>query len=412
MSSSSSSSSKKKAVVDEDDSGDEFADGRFDGLYLTVAQQARGIEPLLDTMFSFLRRKTDFFAGPPASPSSASPASKDGTQLAVDKVNEVLQKHAQIYRRTIAAAAAASKQKAREAKPSKKDKKSNDKANPTKKDEEAVVEMSTDGGFDVSSSSATARTSDGDQKSAEMRATTKAPKAATTTTTKTTADEEMDGGTAATVEAATDGGVASAAVAAASAALEEDGDSSKTPPPPPPPPLGNGGTVPDRYTWTQTLSELSVSIPVPDGTRGKDVSVVLNKNHLKVGLLSQIRSPGGETWIVNSALTKSIVVDDSFWTIEDGSRIVLNLQKLNGMEWWESVCRDDSSKIDIRTIQPENSSLSDLDGETRKTVEKMMYDQRQKAMGLPTSEEQHKLEMLEKFKAQHPELDFSQAKFT
>ena len=42
-------------------------DDRFDGLYLQVAQTTRGIEPLLDSVFSFLRRKTDFFAGPPGS---------------------------------------------------------------------------------------------------------------------------------------------------------------------------------------------------------------------------------------------------------------------------------------------------------------------------------------------------------
>ncbi|KAJ8083969.1 hypothetical protein AAF712_000865 [Marasmius tenuissimus] len=157
------------------------------------------------------------------------------------------------------------------------------------------------------------------------------------------------------------------------------------------------------YQWTQILGEVDITVPVPKGTRGRDLNVVIQKKKLSVGLKGQEKILDGE-------LCKEIKVDDSTWTIQD-NEVLIHLEKMNDQQWWENVLTH-HPKIDTTKIEPANSKLSDLDGETRGMVEKMMFDNQQKQMGKPTSDELQKMEAVKKFQAAHPELDFSNAKIS
>ena len=86
-----------------------------------------------------------------------------------------------------------------------------------------------------------------------------------------------------------------------------------------------------------------------------------------------------------------INTEDSTWTLAPtaqppGKEIVINLVKSTGSNWWAHIITS-APKVDTTKIVPENSKLSDLDGETRGMVEKMMYDQEAKRQGKPTSDE-------------------------
>ncbi|KAJ5650904.1 HSP20-like chaperone [Penicillium longicatenatum] len=163
------------------------------------------------------------------------------------------------------------------------------------------------------------------------------------------------------------------------------------------------------YKWTQTIRDLEVSAPIPSNIKGRDMVVTLTKSKISVAIK-------GQEPILEGEFPHPILVDESSWTLETtsvapGKEVIIHLDKVNKVEWWPHVVKG-APKIDVTKITPENSSLSDLDGETRAMVEKMMYDQRQKEAGGLTSDEQKKKELLEKFKADHPEMDFSNAQIS
>lgn len=302
---------------------------RFDGMLLTMAQQSEGgIETLLETFFSFLRRKTDFFTAAVGSQAHDLVLKKLGEQEAIalkDKREKEAEKAS---------------------------------AKPKAKPQQPVVPSIT-------------------EITDEEEAAIKNPKP--TVTPVATVASSSDKLSEVDTEA-------------------EEADKGKLKPN-----AGNGANH-ATYSWTQTLVDAEVRVPLHAAVTKRDLIVDIKKLALRVGVK-------GQPDILNGTLPAAVHPDECTWLLEDGKTIVITLDKVDKVKWWPHIITSEP-EINTRKVSPENSKLSDLDGETRGMVEKMMYDQRQKEMGLPTSEEQKKQDMLKKFMAAHPEMDFSNAKMS
>lgn len=321
---------------------------RFDGMLLAIAQQCEGgINELLDVFFGFLERKTDFFTGA---------GKAEAEKIVINKFREHLKN--------------VEERKEKERKEAEALKAAKAKKEAEKKAEPKIQE--------VTEEEAERIKKEEEQKKQQAEKNTKAED-------KSDNQDEKNG------EASKDDG----------SDEEEDEDAKGKIKPN----SGNGADLPN-YKWIQTLQEVEVQIPlnVSFKVKGRDVVVDIQQNHLKVGLK-------GHPLIIDGELPKKVKVEECSWTLQDQKIVVVQLEKVNKMEWWSKLVSTDP-EINTKKVQPENSKLGDLDDETRGMVEKMMFDQRQKAMGLPTSDEQKKQDILKKFMEQHPEMDFSKAKFS
>lgn len=56
------------------------------------------------------------------------------------------------------------------------------------------------------------------------------------------------------------------------------------------------------------MQDVDVTIPVPKGTRGRDLNVVIKKNYISVALK-------GQAPIIEGELCKEIRTDDSTWSV-------------------------------------------------------------------------------------------------
>ncbi|CAK9146566.1 unnamed protein product [Ilex paraguariensis] len=70
---------------------------------------------------------------------------------------------------------------------------------------------------------------------------------------------------------------------------------------------GNGLDL-EKYSWGQSLQEVTVNVLVPSGTKSRFVVCEIKKNHLKVGLK-------GQPPIIDGEFFKPVKPDDCYWSL-------------------------------------------------------------------------------------------------
>lgn len=88
-----------------------------------------------------------------------------------------------------------------------------------------------------------------------------------------------------------------------------------------------------------------------------------------------------------------IVCEESTWTLEDGKKLVLMLEKKKELIW-KTVFKGDP-EIDTSKVQA-TKKFEDFDSETQGALRKVMYNHQRKRMGLPTTDQQEQMDMLKK----------------
>eukprot|EP00308_Calcidiscus_leptoporus_P022408 CAMPEP_0119361448 /NCGR_PEP_ID=MMETSP1334-20130426/8747_1 /TAXON_ID=127549 /ORGANISM="Calcidiscus leptoporus, Strain RCC1130" /LENGTH=370 /DNA_ID=CAMNT_0007376457 /DNA_START=1 /DNA_END=1113 /DNA_ORIENTATION=+ len=316
---------------------------KFDGVLMEVAGQCGGIQPLLDVFFSFLYRKTDFFVVmEPGTEAKMGFADGVAEQLVL-KVFHTYKKHADSTRSKL-------KKQPQQQQP------------PQPQQQQPPQQL---------------------QLSPPPPAATASVGAATASGTR--AETPNEAGTGEGGMASEQSGVAAAPVAAPSteppasqSRIKEIQD------------VYNGGKT-SKYTWEQTLHDVTLQVPVPAGTRARDVVCVITKTKLSLKIRGHEEAlidtcypcdarNGQEIW-------EKVRADECTWSLEQssaGPQVSVYLEK-EREAWWKSALHGDN---EIDTTQVDSSrSMYEYDGETQGAIRKIMFDQDQKRKGLPTSDE-------------------------
>ncbi|CAK6976455.1 nudC domain-containing protein 3 [Scomber scombrus] len=150
------------------------------------------------------------------------------------------------------------------------------------------------------------------------------------------------------------------------------------------------GAVREKYSWSQDYTDVEVRVSVPKTVvKGRQVSVSLQTSSVRVC----VRDGAEEKTLLEGEFTHKINTENTLWSLEPGSCVVLSLNKASEV-WWNAILKGEQ-EIDINQINRERS-MATVDEEEHAVLDRLSFDYHQKLQGKPQSHEMKVHEMLKK----------------
>ena len=141
----------------------------------------------------------------------------------------------------------------------------------------------------------------------------------------------------------------------------------------------------DDYNWSQGVGDVTIQFALKQKINKKMLKVDMTVNHLKIEI------KGMDKPLIDADFCEKIIPDDSNWSIEDGQSIIFFLEKASEIIWKSAF--KGGKEIDTKTVD-NSKRIEEFDSETQAALNKIVYEQNRKRNGLPTTEEEKKLEAL------------------
>ncbi|XP_068429964.1 nudC domain-containing protein 3 [Clinocottus analis] len=150
------------------------------------------------------------------------------------------------------------------------------------------------------------------------------------------------------------------------------------------------GAVRENYSWSQDFTDLEIRVFVPKTVvKGRQVKVSLHSGSMQVCVLQGAE----EKTLMEGEFTHKINTENSLWSLEPGSCVLLSLSKTSEV-WWNAVLKGEQ-EIDINRINRERS-MATVDEEEHAVLDRLSFDYHQKLQGKPQSHETKVHNMLKK----------------